>query len=259
MAKSQRARKKGVVSLPNEEVLLEVRPRVRFKRVLFSFFVILVIASVVYFTTPLSRLGVIYFEGLNTLTRSELVSLIEVEEDELFISIRLSDIQSSIKSHPAVNQVNVSRAWMNRIRIEVIEHEVGACAVVEGDMFHILTDGEMLHENVGLRPNCDEMMIHGLTQIEVDAEIPNLFVRQLMRVDPEIRGLIQMIEHSPLYGDEYRFSLSMMDGNTVKVTAHTMADELNLYLFILAGLASESVEQTGILHLDVGGFFEPYE
>lgn len=259
MSKKQRARKKRVVPLPNEEALLEIRPRVRFKRVLFAFFIVSVIITTLYFTTPLSRLGVIYFEGLNTLTRSELISLIEIDEDELFIRIRLSDIASNIEDHPAVDRVNVSRAWMNRIRIEVTEYKVGACAIVDGDMFHILTDGKMLHENVGLRANCDEMMIHGLTQKEVDAEIPNLFVRQLMRVDPEIRGLIQMIEHSPLYGDEYRFSLSMMDGNTVKVTTHTMADELNLYLFMLAGLTSEGIDQTGTFHLDVGGFFEPHE
>jgi len=255
MPKNQKPQKKRVVSLPNEEVLLEVRPRVHFRRGLFSFFIVLVIATVLYFTTPFSRLGVIYFEGLETLTRSELVSLVEIEEDALFIGIRTSDIRSSIEVHPAVYQVNVSRAWINRIRIEVVEHEIGACALIDGETYHILTDGRMLHESKGLRINCDELMIHGLTQKEVEAEIPQLFVRQLMRVDEEIRALIQMVEHSPLYGDEYRFSLSMIDGNTVKVTVHTMAEKLNMFLVFLVS----EVEQIGILHLDVGDVFQPHE
>jgi len=260
MSQEKKSRKGKVVTLPHEDVLLEERPRVRFKRAFFSFFIMIVILSVVYVATSHSRLGVVDFDGLNTLTRSELISLIDIGEDEFFLSIRLSEVQSSVEVHPVVSQANVTRVWPNRIRIEIIEHEVGACALVEGEMFHILTDGVLHHENAGMRANCDEMMIHGLTQYEVDAGVPSLFVRQLMRVDPEIRGLIQMIEHAPLYGDIYRFSLSMIDGNTVKVTSHTMLDYLNLYLVILEGLILEGFEpgQTGILHLDVGNFFDPH-
>jgi len=245
-----------LVALPNEEVLLDERPRVRFKRVLFSFLIIIIIFSVVYVTTPFSRLGVVYFEGLNTLTRSELISLIEIDEDELFLSIRTSEIQASVEAHPVVSDAIVTRVLINRIRIEIIEHEVGACALVDGEMFHILTDGVLHHENAGMRANCDEMMIHGLTPSEVEAGVPSLFVRQLMRVDPEIRGLIQMIEHEPDYGDIHRFSLSLIDGNTVKVTAHTMPDYLNLYREFLAYLEPG---QTGVLHIDVGNMFVPHE
>ena len=262
MPQEKRSRKGGVVVLPHEDALLEERPRVRFKRVLFSFFVVIVIMVVIYVTTPLSRLGVIYFEGLNTLTRSELVSLIDIDEDEFFLMIRLSEIQASIEEHPVVSQVVVTRVWLDRIRIEVIEHEVAACASVEGEMYHILTDGMLLHESVGMRVDCDEMMIHGLTQNEVDAGVPSLFVRQLIRVDPEIRELIQIIEHSPLYGDIHRFSLSMIDGNIVKVTSHTLPEQLNLYLRILESLGAfggTDTGQTGTLHLDVGNTFVPNE
>jgi len=258
--KKSSTRNGKMVKLPNEEMLLEDRPRVRFKRALFSFFVIIVILGVIYVETPFSRLGVVDFEGLNMLVRSELISLIDIEEDEFFLSIRLSDIQDSIERHPVVSEINVTRVWPNRIRIEVTENEVGACALVGGEMFHILTDGVLHHENAGMRANCDKMMIHGLTQNEVDENVPSLFVRQLMRVDPEIRGLIQMIEHEPNYNDIHRFSLSLIDGNTVKVTSHTMPDYLNSYRDLLASLeANFEPGQTGIFHLDVGNVFIPHE
>jgi len=253
----QKPRKDKVVTLPHEDALLEERPRVRFKRVLFSFFIVTVIVSVFYVTTPLSRLGVVYFDGLNVLTRSELISLINIDEDELFLSIRLSEIQDRIEEHPVVSQVRVTRAWINRIRIEVIEYEVAACALVEGEVYHILTDGTLLHENVGMRANCGEMMIHGLTQTEVEADVPNLFVRQLMRVDQEIRDLIEMIEHAPLYGDIHRFSLSLIDGNTVKITSHTMPNYFNSYLEMTAYCLAPG--QTGVIHIDVGNTCIPHE
>ena len=246
-----------VITLSQEDVLLEERPRVRFKRAFFSLFIILTVVIALYLTTPLSRLGVIYFEGLNALTRSELISLIELNEDELFLRIRLSDIEENIAQHPVVNRVYVSRSWINRLRIDVLEYEVGACAEVEGETFHILTDGTMLHESEGMRANCDEMMIHGLTPFEVEMEVPNLFVGQLMRVDPEIRDLIQMIEHAPKYGDIHRFSLSLIDGNTVKVTTHTMVEQLDTYLRTVLEFLEPG--QTGILHLDGGNTFKESE
>ena len=246
-----------ILMLSDEESSLKERPRVRFRRALFSLFIILVLTAVIYVATPLSRLGVIYFEGLNALTRSELVSLIELEEDGLFLTIRLNNVRDNIRQHPVVNQVYVSRSWINRLHILVIEYEVGACAEVDSEMFHILTDGTMLHESEGMRANCDEMMIHGLSPAEVDAGVPNLFVGQLMLVDSEIRDLIQMIEYAPKYGDIHRFSLSLIDGNTVKITTHTMVDQLELYL--RSTLEFLEPGQTGILHLDVGNVFKQSE
>jgi len=242
-------------------MLLENHPRVRLKRALFSFVIVVIIISVFYMSTPISRLGVVNFEGLNMLNRSELISLMGINDDELFLGLRLAEIQGIIEKHPIVNQANVTRVWINQIHIEVIEYEVVACAFVENETYHILTDGTLLPASAGMRANCDEMMIYGLTS-EVDENIPSRFVRQLMRVDPEIRGLIQMIEHAPLYNDIYRFSLSMTDGNTVNVTAHTMPEQLNLYLSILEKmlvLGRVELGQTGILNLDVGNYFAPHD
>ena len=262
MLQQKKLQETKVIMSPYEDALSEERPRIYFRRAVFYFFVVMVILCVIYLTTPLSRLGIVYFDGLNMLNRSELISLIDIDEDELFLSIRLSDIKESIEKHPIVNQVNVSRAWINRIRVEVIEYEVAVCALVESEMFHILTDGVILHESIGMRANCDEMMIHDLTQDEIESNVATLFVRQLMRVDPEIRDLIQMIEHEPLYGDIYRFFLLMIDGNVVKVTAHTMPEQLNRYLNILEEflrIGRIELGETGILHLDVGNTFSPHE
>ena len=256
MSQKVTAKSNKIAALPHEDALGKIRPRVRFRRALFSFFVVMVISSVVYIATPLSRLGIVYFEGLNILNRSDLISLINIDANELFLSIRTLEIQRSIEPHPLVNQVNVARSGINRLRIEVVEYEVGACVLVEGELFHVLDDGTILPEDARIRANCDEMMIHDLSQDAFDAGVVSLFVRQLMRVEPQIRDLIQMIEHAPLYGDLYRFSLLLIDGNVVNITSHTMPEYLNLYREISANF---EVGQTGILHLDVGIFFEPHQ
>lgn len=251
----------NVIEFGNEENLSDTRPRVRFKRALFSAFIISVILIIFYITTPISRLGVVYFEGLNALTRSDLITLVDIGTDDLFFRIRLSEVRNRIEAHPVVNEAQVRRTGLNRLRITVSEYEVGACAVISGNLFHILTDGTLLDENENMRVNCAEMMIHGLTEVEIEQGIASLFVRQLMRVDPQIRNLIQTINHEPLYGDVYRFSLSMLDGNDVKVTTHTMHEYLNLYQSFLEGIIWNGFEhgQTGVLNLDVGFNFVPHE
>lgn len=252
----------NVVKLGNEGALQEVNSRVRFRRALFSCFIAIVVLVIIYITTPLSRLGVVYFDGLNALTRSDLIGLVDIEDDDFFLSIRISDVRDRIKAHPVVNEVSVERSGINRLRITVVEYEVGACAVIDGEVFHLLTDGTLLHEDDGMRANCAEMMIHGLSHVEVDRGIASLFVRQLMRVEPQIRDLIQSINHEPLRGDIYRFSISMLDGNVVKVTTHTMHTQLSLYFYIIQTFLSVGaieLGETGILHLDIGNFFERFE
>lgn len=256
------AKHKNVIELGSEKTLQNVNPRVRLRRILFSSFIAIAILLTIYLTSPMSRLGVVYFDGLITLTRADLIDLIDIESDEFFLTIRLGDIRNQIDNHPVVNNVTVARAGINRLRITIVEYEVGACAIVTGEVFHILTDGTLLYEDDGMRTNCAGMMIHGLTEIEVEAGIASLFVRQLMRVDPQIRDLIQSIHHEPKYGDVYRFSIAMIDGNDVKVTSHTMHDYLNLYpTLIEAAIRSGHLEvgQTGIFNLDVGGFFQPHD
>jgi len=238
-----------IVTLANDKVLPKERPRTRLRRAFFSLMIVIVILTVIYFASPLSKLGVVHFDGLVTISRSELISLMAIDEDELFISISLGEIRADIENHPIVNEVSVSRSGINRLHIKVVEHIVVVCALVEGDMFHILSDGVLIHEDDGMRANCDELMIQGLTDEEVEADVPSLFVRQLMEVDPEVKNSIEFIRHAPEYGDIHRFSLFMIDGNTIIVSSHTMADRLNLYPRLLSYIEPG---QTGTFHLDIG-------
>lgn len=250
--------KSNIVTLTKSEDVPKERPRTRLRRSLFSFTIIIIILTAIYFASSLSKLGVVYFDGLVTISRSELISLIDIDGDELFISISLSDIKENIENHPMVSEASISRSWINRLSIEIVEHTVAVCAVIEGDMFHILSDGELISEDAGMRANCDELVIQGLTHEEVEADVPGLFVRQLMDVDSEIKSLIRLIEYAPAYGDGdmNRFALFMVDGNTVIVNSHTMPEQLNLYPSLLSYIEPG---KTGTIHLDVGDFFDLHE
>lgn len=255
------AQRDNVIEFDKEKKIPETRPRAHFKRALFSCFIIITILVVIYLAMPISRLGVVYFDGLQVLNRSDLITLVELGDDDFFIGIRLTEIKERIEEHPVVNSATVNRAGINRLRITVVEYEVGACTIIGSDLFYILIDGTMLYENENMRVNCTEMMIHGVSETEVEAGIVSLFVRQLMRVDEQIVNSIQSIYYAPLYGDVYRFSLLMFDGNVVNITTHTMHEYLNRYRDLLEVLILNGFEhgQTGVFNLDVGGTFVPHE
>ena len=256
MSKHGNSNKKKIVKLSQQEALRKPRPKVRFRRALFSFAITIAIIIVFYFSTSISRLGVINFDGLNMLTRSELINLAGISHDELFLGLNTNEIAVRIKGHPAINDVTVTRYGFNRLRINVTEYTVSVCALIDGETYHLLTDGRYFHEDFGMRANCDGIMVHGLTRDELDAGIPSLFATQWLNVDFEIRNLIRLIEHDVKYGDMYRFSLSLVDGNTVKVTTHSMPESLSLYREIISAIEPGV---TGILHLDVGISFIPHD
>jgi cell division septal protein FtsQ len=250
----------NVVAFNRKDEVLTERPRVRFKRAFFSFFILVFVLGVIYLTTPLSRLGVVEFEGINVLTRSELITLMNIDENQLFLTIRPGLISANIGEHPAIREVQTQRLWLNRLRITLVEHEVGACAMIDGSLYHVLSDGQILDVDAGLRANCEGMTIQNLTAQTVEAGVVSLFVRQFVRVDPEIRSLIQLIEHAPRHLDEYRFSLSMIDGNIVNITTHTMVESLENYLIFVESLTTVGSHdgRNGTFHFDVGTYFSPF-
>ena len=204
------------------------RPR-GFKHAFFSVCVCVVVLGVFYFASPWSRFGVFFFDGINSVSRAEIVSLIGLDNDVLFLSINTSEIENVLIEHPAISEVRVSRSWINNLNVEIVEYEVVACADVSGDIFYVLSDGLFIHEDYGLQSGCEGRMIHSLEHEHIEDGVGSLFVRSLMQVDELVVNMIQLIEHEPKYGDANRFSLFLIDGNTIKVNSYTMVERLNLY------------------------------
>ena len=244
-------------------------PRRRFKPALFSSFIFLIVVSVFYFASEVSRLGVVFFDGDNHVSRAELKQLINAE-GELFLKLNLDEIKGKIERHPAIDSASVSRRFPNNLDIHIVENEIVVCAEIGNEMFYVLRSGEILDDNQGIVTLCDGKTVRGYDvrkpapdeeseEYVIDFAPLSLFARNFAQVDDLVLSMIQEIEYAPKYGDVNRFSLFMADGNTVKVSSYTMISGLNAYPSMFAHLQEKEEGQTGIFHLDVGVFFEPYE
>ena len=210
------------------------KPKKRLKKKIkgffFSLFIMMVIGGMFYFASPVSRLSVIYFNGLNYVKRSELLEMTQLTRDGL-----------------------------NRLKIDVTEKDIVGCAQINNQFEFVLSDGQTIQNQYNLKAQCEGLMIYGLPDYEENQSVLKLFVKSLMKVDLVFRNIIKEIHYSPLYGDNNRFSLFLMDGNTIIVNSYTMVNKLKYYQTMADKVQSLNGEVKGIYHLDVGDHFEPYE
>lgn len=229
------------------------KPKRKIRTFVFGSLIFLTVIIIFYINSPLSRLSIIYFEGLEVVSRSVLIELSGLNESQLFITLNPSRISENLEMHPLIEQAFVRRSGLNSLIIAVTESQVVGCVDVEGELRYVLTNGETLGESHEVTVVCSDIMIRGLSEADLEGNVLALFVNSLMEVDEITMSLIQEVDYEPKHGDINRFSLFLKDGNTVKVNSYTMAERLRLYPAIAARIG-----MAGIFHFDVGNYFTPY-
>lgn len=234
------------------------RLKKKIKSFFFSLFIIIIVGIVFYFASPLSKLSVIYFEGINYIKRSELLELTGISYEELFFKLDLKQIEQSIREHPLVKEAKVVKEGVNKLRVEVVEKDVIACIQIDQVMSYVLSDGKTIETTGGAKANCQGVIIYGLSQEDLEQSTLKLFVKSVSQLDSIFYSLIKEVKYEPMYGDKNRFSLFLTDGNTVNVNSYTMVNKLKYYQTMVEQVKKLYGDVKGTYHLDVGDHFEPY-
>ncbi len=228
------------------------------KSFFFSLFIILIVGSVFYFTSSMSKLSVIYFDGLNYVSRSELLQLTGVTYQASFLTLDTKKIAESISKHPLIKDVNVQKKGLNQLLIEVKEKDIMGCVELDSGFRYVLSDGKLVENNQSVKVTCQGTVIYGLTEETLEESILSLFIQSMAELEPTFINLIKEIHYQPMYGDINRFSLFLKDGNTVNVNSYSMVNKLKYYQTMVDKVASLYEGVKGTYHLDVGDHFEPY-
>ncbi len=251
----------------NKVVSFETKSGKPFKRIkkrryfvsmgLLAVLLVSITLCILYFLTSMSQLDMIYFEGLTYVSRAEVITLADLREQPLMMSLNEKEIANKMMEHPLVETVSVKKQNGNDLLITVKEKDILGCVVTKSNYEYVLNDGTMI--NVDQFPNkvCEGIIIDGMNQ-ETDAAALQLFVKELANVDRAFVHLIQEINYVPEYGDYNRFSIYLTDGNTVTVNSYTMAQKLTYYETMVLKVAELEGEVLGTYHLDVGDYFSPY-
>jgi cell division protein FtsQ len=98
-----------------------------------------------YFSATLAARGATV-TGLGYLTEEQVVAAAQIPVGEPLVRIDLDAVESRVRALPAVRKVTVTRAWPDKVRIDVIERTPVAVVEVGGQIRGMDLDGVLFRE-----------------------------------------------------------------------------------------------------------------
>ena len=211
------------------------------------------ILIVVYFVSPLSKIGTLSVDGNKDVTNHQVVKSSQLTSGlPLWTSLwNDEEVESSIlKVLPQVKAVELNRNGWNDIVIEIEEHKIIAYSYENNEYFPILENGKIVDESRKV-----SMGNNPIFKSISEGKPLNLLIEQYSLLNASVQNGISEIEHTPSETDQYLVTVYMNDGNQVIATLPTFAEKMNYYPDMVQKIGN----QKGIINLEVGGYFAPFE
>lgn len=205
--------------------------------------IVFVLAIVGYFLYEIAialPITNIYIQGNTILKDQEIIELAEIENYPSFLKTTAKSMENKIKTSPYIEKVTVKRKFWGQVIIHVTE-ELALFTSPEGKI--VLSNGIEVE-------NEKKITTASLINYTPDTKREEL-MKQMKKMDQDIRMKISEIKYEPTEQDKDRFALYMNDGNLVYLTL-TKFSRISYYNTILTDFPC----QRGILNLDSGNHFE---
>ncbi|WP_299086966.1 cell division protein FtsQ/DivIB [uncultured Metabacillus sp.] len=244
---------KKVVSLEDRIPKLQQQRKQKTNRRLISFLSVffLLILLVIYFQSPLSKVASISVEGNKTVESKKIIELSGITTSSEFWSVNSKQVKTSVKSLLQIKDVQVEKKLPNHIVLQVEEHESIAYIERDGSHFPILENGKVLKDKQVKAPADAPVLINWENDNAIE-----VMIDELKKLPPGILNSISEIHHTPKKTDPWLIHLYMNDGYEVLASVRTFSKKMDSYPEIVSQLDENS---RGIIHLEVGSYFESYE
>ncbi|EOL47438.1 hypothetical protein I580_01402 [Enterococcus caccae ATCC BAA-1240] len=235
--------------LPN---IKKVRNKLLYRRLtlIVSVF-LLAILIVLYFVSPLSKLGKISVSGNNAVDSQQIIVQSKLEKGkslwEQFGDRKI--YEKKIKRQlPRVKKATISLSGINAFNIKIDEYKVVALESVN-DIFHpILENGKILPEEMKAPISGMPVFLNFKDQ----SIIKNL-MNSYNKLPEDLKQNISEIRYAPSNANKELINLHMKDANEVIVNISQLAEKMAYY----SKVASQ-MEKPGIIDMEVGIFSYPF-
>ncbi|HLS35871.1 MAG TPA: FtsQ-type POTRA domain-containing protein [Bacillota bacterium] len=212
------------------------------------FFVL--ISIIIYLQSPLSYIKNIHVYGHHVLHENEIIELSDIKNDTNIWKVNLSEVEDAILKNPFIKDVQVQRKLPSTIAVEVEEYKIIGYLEKEDSYQPLLENGEEVDYENRYQQGDAPLLIHF-----DDEDILNSIAGQLQGIPDNILRLISEIHWEPEKENKYKVNLFMNDGYLVKGSIRNLAEKMEVYPSVVSQLEPE---QKGIIHLNVGVYFEEY-
>lgn len=251
----KKKREKKVVSMEDKlPRLKELRRKKMYRRLctlifLFSFAIFLI----VYFISPFSRIETISVVGANEVTDQAVIDASRLKSGDSLWSNFFERKKIAQKIENQLEQVKSATLQfdgLNSFKIAVKEYKTVAYLAKDNEYHNILENGKIVKES--------RKVSIGNPPIFVDfKEGPALdeMILQYSQLSTNIKNSISEIQFTQSDSDDYLITLNMNDGNQVIASIPSFAEQMAYYPDTVKKIDG----QKGIINMEVGIFFKPFE
>ncbi|RFU63366.1 cell division protein FtsQ/DivIB [Peribacillus glennii] len=233
--------------------LKQIRKRKANRRLiaLLSIFFVL-IASVMYFLSPLSHIRSITVVGNRYISQEEVVRLSRLTNDTSIWKINKKQSIENIKSNPEIKTAEIRAKIPNSVVIKINERNRIAYMAKEGRFLPILENGEIL----GPIKKGDIPVYAPVLVGFGEGNKLNQLLGELEQLPQEILNSISEIHEASTKTDIYHITMYMNDGFEVSATSRTLSEKLVHYPSIISQLDPDI---KGVIDLEVGSYFKAFD
>lgn len=244
---------KKVVAIEDRIPKLKQRRKQRANRRLIfylSFFFLLII-SVLYSQSSLSKVGSIKITGNQYISEQEVIDNAGIKMGTSFWKIDKEKIKNNLTKHVEINTVYVEKKLPNHLVVTVKEFDRVAYIMKEGSYLPVIETGEIITKN-----DNDPYPVDAPTLVNWDDDRIELITKELMKIPHSISKLISEIHYTPNEYDPNHITLYMSNGYEVRATIRGLSKNIIAYPSIMSEL---DPTLKGYIELDVVPTFKPYE
>ena len=244
---------KKVVSLEDRIPKLQQQRKQKTNRRLISFLSVFffLVLLVIYFQSPLSKVASISVQGNETLDSNKMIEMSGITTSTGFWSINAEKIKNAFGNQLQIKEVTVQRKLPNHIVLVIKEHESIAYLESDGLYLPVLESGQVLKDRKENAPADAPLLINWKKEEEIKE-----MISELKKLSPGIFNSISEIHHTPTKTDPWLVRLYMNDGYEVIATVRTFSKKMDSYPAIIGQLGNHD---TGVIHLEVGSYFEAFD
>lgn len=230
----------------------EVRNKRLYRRLTLIISVFLVaILIVLYFVSPLSKLGKISVTGSESVNSQQVIAQSKLEKGKSLWE-QFGDrtiYEEKIKRQlPRVKKATISLSGINSFNIKIDEYKVVALESVNNVFHPILENGKILPEEMNAP-------ISGMPVFQnfQDQSIIKNLMDSYKKLPEDTKQNISEIRYSPSNANKELITLHMKDANEVIVNISQLVEKMAYY-----GKVASQMEKPGIIDMEVGIFSYPF-
>ncbi|KGX93260.1 cell division protein FtsQ [Pontibacillus halophilus JSM 076056 = DSM 19796] len=212
----------------------------------------IMIALILYLQSPLSHVKQVIVKGNSNIETETIQQKSGISKDDNFWNIDKSAIVASVSNHPEVKSVQVDKRLPNKVILTVDEYNRVGYVKTEDAYYPILETGQELSDQEMSIPNGDAPLLIGWDKRTYLEEL----TKELVQLPASIANKISEIRWTPTESNPYKIHLYMSDGYEVDASIRNFSNKMRSYPSIVAQLDEQD---RGIIHIDVGAYFESYE